>query len=211
MLLISIKNDILLFILLKKKANRKEGKHMNKDDIRVIKTAKSIHQAFFSLLEEKNYQEITIQDILDGAQINRTTFYKHYANKDALAKQLVEEFKHTIFFPILERRFNESSLEFIQKEAPLMLRNKEIIRLLWKIETSKIHLKQDMYQLIKRQYIEALSKETIDNELIDLEFQGHIYASLALASISFSFDLEQEVNPLHLLENLKMLFQRAIL
>ncbi len=196
---------------IKRQQIEKKANEMNKDDIRVIKTAKSIHQAFFNLLEEKDYQEITIQDILDGAQINRTTFYKHYANKDTLARQLVEEFKQTVFLPLLEQRFTETSLVFAEKAAPLIIQNREKIKLLWKIETPKIHLKQDMYKIIKQRYVEELSKEVKQDELIDLEYQGHLYASFAIASMTFSFEHNRELNPLHLIENLKMLFERAIL
>lgn len=34
---------------------------------------------------------MTVQDILDRAQINRSTFYKHFSNKNEVAKVLVEE------------------------------------------------------------------------------------------------------------------------
>ncbi|PJG83151.1 TetR family transcriptional regulator [Caviibacterium pharyngocola] len=183
---------------------------MNKNDIRVIKTGKNISESFLALLNQKDFDEITVQDILDRAQINRTTFYKHYAGKNELAKQLIEEFKQRVFLPLVEKRFTQSSMEFTQKFAPVLLENKEKIRLLWKIETPKIHLKQDMYLLIKEKYIENMRNENLA-EFVDIEFQGHMYASFALAALSFTLSCDKPLDPLLLLENMRMLFEKTIL
>lgn len=60
-------------------------------DLRVIRTQKSIKQAFFKLLKEKDCDKITIQDIADEAMINRNTFYLHYQDKqDFIKKYSVE-------------------------------------------------------------------------------------------------------------------------
>ncbi len=49
-----------------------------KTDRRTLKTKKAIYGAFVSLLNQKELHKITVQDISDLADINRTTFYKHY-------------------------------------------------------------------------------------------------------------------------------------
>ena len=64
---------------------------MNNQDVRVIKTNNLIRTAFLALLAEKGFHAMTVQDILDRAQINRSTFYKHFSNKNEVAKVLVEE------------------------------------------------------------------------------------------------------------------------
>lgn len=48
---------------------------MNQQDLRVIKTKKNIEESFLRLLEKKSFSEITVQNILDEALINRSTFY----------------------------------------------------------------------------------------------------------------------------------------
>lgn len=62
-----------------------------KTDLRVIKTKKSIKQAFLALIKEKNYSKITVQDIVNEALINRNTFYLHYLDKDDLLDSLTNE------------------------------------------------------------------------------------------------------------------------
>jgi AcrR family transcriptional regulator len=53
-------------------------------DRRVRRTRKLLHDAFITLAIEKGYEKTTIQDILDRADVGRSTFYAHYRDKAAL-------------------------------------------------------------------------------------------------------------------------------
>lgn len=53
-------------------------------DRRMQRTRRRLQQALWSLAREKDYDAITVKDILDRADIGRSTFYVHYENKDAL-------------------------------------------------------------------------------------------------------------------------------
>lgn len=53
-------------------------------DRRVRRTRDLLHRSLIGLILEKGYGRITVQDILDGADVGRSTFYTHYRDKDAL-------------------------------------------------------------------------------------------------------------------------------
>jgi AcrR family transcriptional regulator len=60
------------------------GSGATEPDRRVRRTRKLLHDAFIALTIEKGYEKTTIQDILDRADVGRSTFYTHYRDKAAL-------------------------------------------------------------------------------------------------------------------------------
>ena len=53
-------------------------------DRRTARTIKAIREGFSRLLSKKRYSEITVQDILEEADVGRSTFYEHFKTKDEL-------------------------------------------------------------------------------------------------------------------------------
>jgi len=65
-------------------------------DRRIRRTCKSLHEALISLLLEKNYDEITVQEILDRADVGRSTFYAHFEGKDELLVSGIHDLRITL-------------------------------------------------------------------------------------------------------------------
>lgn len=57
---------------------------MAKIDRRAQRTRDLLQKALIGLIAERGYDAITIQDIVDQANVGRTTFYQHYDSKDDL-------------------------------------------------------------------------------------------------------------------------------
>jgi AcrR family transcriptional regulator len=55
-----------------------------KVDRRVERTRQLLSEALVSLIREKGYEAMTVQDIIDRANVGRSTFYTHFVDKDDL-------------------------------------------------------------------------------------------------------------------------------
>jgi AcrR family transcriptional regulator len=55
-----------------------------REDRRVARTRRALREALVALILEKGYEAITIQDLIDRADIGRSTFYAHYLDKQDL-------------------------------------------------------------------------------------------------------------------------------
>src|SRR5438105_3017412 len=63
-----------------------------KTDRRVLRTRDCLGDALIALMQEKPFDAITVQDVLDRAGVSRSTFYVHYRNKDDLFLSDADEF-----------------------------------------------------------------------------------------------------------------------
>jgi AcrR family transcriptional regulator len=73
-------------------------------DPRIRRTRQLLQTALRDLLQAKNLDELSVQDITDAATVNRATFYDHYNDKFALFEALVEASFHKLL--------NERNVQF---------------------------------------------------------------------------------------------------
>lgn len=78
-------NDRLHLVELKKR-----------EDARVRRTRDALGDALVALMQEKPFDTITVQDVLDRAKVGRSTFYSHYSDKDDLLMSDAEEFFESV-------------------------------------------------------------------------------------------------------------------
>ena len=77
----------------------------NKEDARIIKTRKRLLTATHELCTKKPFQEITVNEICDAADVRRATFYKHYKDKYDFLSAMADE---------MRRRFDEHVWEKLE-------------------------------------------------------------------------------------------------
>lgn len=154
-------------------------------DRRQKKTREAIFTAFSSLLSIKSYSKITIQEIIDMANIGRSTFYSHFETKDDLLKEMCTDLFGHVFSDDLN---TESTHDFsLNKGNPkvmithilyhLLDNRKNIVGILT-CESSELFLrffKQYLNELIMQHWL----KETVrTNKDIPDEFLiNHISGS----------------------------------
>lgn len=94
---------------------------IEKKDLRSTKTERALNTAMFSLLEKRNFGEITVSDICEEALISRATFYAHYIDKyDFLKAWLLslkpENMNKDAPYNIIEKTVNQ----FVHKNASVL-------------------------------------------------------------------------------------------
>lgn len=81
-----------------------------KTDARTRYTLHAIKQALLTRLKEKEIEAITVRELCQLAEINRSTFYRHYDNQYGLLASLQDEMFAQIKKEILARRPNTEEL-----------------------------------------------------------------------------------------------------
>lgn len=62
------------------------------DDRRSQRTRQALSNALVELMAEQTYNTITVQEIIDRANVGRSTFYAHFSDKDDLLSTVFEQF-----------------------------------------------------------------------------------------------------------------------
>lgn len=65
-------------------------------DRRVARTRHLLQEALVSLILEQGYMSVTVQDVLDRADVGRATFYSHFRDKDALLLSLFASVRESL-------------------------------------------------------------------------------------------------------------------
>ena len=79
------------------------------EDRRVQRTRQLLEQALIELTVERGYEKVTVQDIVDRANVGRTTFYAHYQDKEELLNQSLAGFMDSLLQE-LEQKSDQSNL-----------------------------------------------------------------------------------------------------
>ena len=100
-----------------------------KTDRRVRKTKSQLRKGLAHLMKEKSIGEITVKELVDEVDINRSTFYLHYSDIPTLLREIenemMDEMKRAIHDHPIDRE-NDSAFSFIKDIFQVLDRNREI-------------------------------------------------------------------------------------
>ena len=60
-------------------------------DRRVARTRRALKEALTDLILERGYESVTVQDVIDRADVGRSTFYAHFLDKDDLLMAILAD------------------------------------------------------------------------------------------------------------------------
>ena len=130
---------------------------MTAQDRRITKTRKAIYQAFLQLLNQKDYEAITVQEIIDLADVGRSTFYSHYESKELLLDELCQKLFHHLF----ERAEHLSPQDYLAHIFQHFKKNQDHVTSLllskndYFIRQLRKELEHDVYPMVVDELIQA--------------------------------------------------------
>ncbi|MEM6284083.1 MAG: TetR/AcrR family transcriptional regulator [Chloroflexota bacterium] len=85
-----------------------------KEDRRVRRTRKLLQDALIRLLRRKRLAKIQIKEIVEEADVARTTFYQHFETKEQLLFSLIDDLFEKIYTVVFQGRDNTEELDILQ-------------------------------------------------------------------------------------------------
>ena len=138
-------------------------------DRRKKKTRQAVYDAFTHLLETKSYSAITVQEIIDEADIGRSTFYSHFETKDDLLKALCTEIFDHVFSENLTR---EKTHDFSTSERDLQ---GEITHILYHLKDNHRYIGRilssesgEMFMRYFKEYLEQVFEGELEKIKTDI-------------------------------------------
>ncbi|MGE7843279.1 TetR/AcrR family transcriptional regulator [Lysinibacillus sp. NPDC093712] len=84
---------------------------MKSNSSQALRTKHFLKKAFIDMVHKKGFSAVTVKDIVDYAQYNRTTFYVYYQNIDDLVKELMEEMFEAIQYNSMSKYESNSRVK----------------------------------------------------------------------------------------------------
>src|SRR5882672_5778426 len=151
-------------------------------DRRAHRTRDALGDALMELMQERPFKSITVQDVLDRAEVGRSTFYTHYRDKDDLFLSDVEDFWEMIS-SILERNGEDSNRVAPVRELFSHVAEVKVFREAL-VASGKVH---DVMELGQGQFARSIEQRLLKLNAVQGIAPGQFAASAhALAGALFS-------------------------
>ena len=124
---------------------------------------KKIEKIFVQLLQEKELNKISVTEICEKANINRSTFYANYLDVYDLADKVAEELEHEVFSLYQDERMNKYNSNNFLKLFKHIKENQIFYRTYFKLNKDQ--------NFIVREYDNNLAKNFFNDQFIDYHME----------------------------------------
>ena len=124
---------------------------MRNFDRRYVRTEKTIYKAMINLLQEKDPESLTLEDMVNEADINKSTFYLHYQSLDQLVSALEDDLVSGVSSAVYSLPNPHSIEDFFQIIFNYCSSNKELVKAVLRASTFRFNHKIE--NLFKKQLI----------------------------------------------------------
>ena len=156
-----------------------------RNNLQYKRTDRDITDAFLKLLQKKPFEKIIVQDIMEEAMVNRSTFYQHFRDKYEVAEKL-----QTYYVTELKR-----TLEDISKKSPThfediseltkayFIENRTVLKVLIKIKIENVDIIKEWNHFFKDEYLSTSNSPTA-------EIEASIFSGISVAFMTYYIENE---------------------
>ncbi|MEN0645354.1 TetR-like C-terminal domain-containing protein [Alkalicoccobacillus gibsonii] len=152
-----------------------------KIDRRKRYTRHALKEALVALLKEKSISSITVKELCEMADINRSTFYGHYTDPYDLLEKISEEVVDDMYKTLNQYNFNE-------EEEALQMTEKILEYAAEKSDLCQVLLSGSADTTFKRQVMELTQRIIMKDYMKIMNVQEEISSYLPLLVLSGSID-----------------------
>lgn len=156
---------------------------MNNQDLRVQRTKKALITTFSDLLETKSFDNITIQDLCEKANVRRSTFYRHFNDKYDLLNHIVGtliKYFRTLHLPEIDPKDPRQFFNKFMKDILLFISdNKAIVK-----SVISINIYSEVYQILYNQIYAVVKRQIeFDKQIGQFYIDEFIYGEFLAGGI----------------------------
>jgi len=181
----------------------------DKVDRRIQRTRQSLQDALITLILEKGYEAVTVQDVIDRANVGRATFYAHFQDKEDLLLSEFEQLSAQFNQHIETQGLNGTDLWSLSRF--MFIHAGDYYRI-YKAAVGKqsgqimqVHLRKYLTKLIEECFQPQWSRQ--QNNIIPLEIVIHHLVSSLLSLLTWWLDHNMPHSPERMAEIYQQLTQ----
>lgn len=174
-------------------------------DRRIERTKEFLRQALIELLAEKPWEDISVQDVCDRAEIGRSTFYLHYAHKEELLAAGLDSLRAHLRGTD-EKSASQEPFRFIEGLVEHVEEQRQIFRSI--IGRRSGHTVQRLF----REMIELLVKEDLmdrHRSANELDFTARFVAGGIVEALALWVDTPRNLSAMEIVRSLQTTSKRA--
>lgn len=183
-----------------------------KTDLRVMKTYTALINAFKALLEEKRFEDITVNELCERAMTRRATFYKHFADKYEFFVFMAQEMYHGYSREVEQKTNPDNPSEYyiglIQAVLNFMEENERLIYSLNSSNTLSV-LMDTASQSLNADLEKHFQKDQQAGYIlpVDLELATQLFTGALSKSVRWWFFNRNRMSKEEMLEKLSLLIR----
>jgi AcrR family transcriptional regulator len=183
------------------------------EDRRIQRTRQLLQHALLELILERGYEAITVQDVIDRANVGRSTFYAHFQDKEDLFLSEFEALRDEFEQHLIREEFEEQKpWDLSLKMFEHAQRQRELYRALASSQGGSsmlVHMNRFLYSLLCEHLKPAYSRRGADIP-VPLDVLAHFLVSSFLGLLSWWLDHDMPYPPAQINAMYRQLIQPGV-